>query len=170
LIFFRESGEIELKVNTIKQIEIATQGNYILSLQFTYILKDGEIYKGIHMGSSELSKDAEIEILDIEDADKVLTIFSGRLNDHITFLKMTTLRSKVLSIGDDKFDPDIIYFERDLIANEFLRYPRTVFIGKYLNKAVEQKGFLVLSMIDFMIWKDEIDQSFYVENTNSNRK
>lgn len=91
----------------------------VIWMRVSYRLKDN---KGLitmkPIGNRKNFTDDNIEIFSLNIDDKIVSIYGGSKEDVIKFLKFTTLRSIVESIGRDVYDNGYSYFDSTLNARE----------------------------------------------------
>lgn len=113
-------------------------------MRITYTLKGdkGSITMD-PMGNQGNIPNSEIQTYNFEADDRIMSIYSGRQDDVIKFLKFTSLKSKVQSIGKDSYNGGNIYDDYTLGSGEKIVSMRACFkkeFGDDLEFEVFKKG------------------------------
>lgn len=133
----KSQGQTLSDIDKLSKIEYIEFKDFIVWMRISYRLKDG---KGIltmkPMGKIDNLEKQNIQSLTLKEDDKIMSIYSGTKEDVIKFMKFSSLRSKVESLGTDVYQPQFDYEEFTFSALENIVSLRACFkkefeIGEY---------------------------------------
>lgn len=114
----------------LHEVEYVTEKGYIRWLRISYKDLKNNIVTSKGMGKRP-EAEHKTQKFTLKESDKVLVAFSGFVQDHLLYFKLTTLQdSRVCSIGPESSRADARHVEHTLLAREFISLAKAAFKRK----------------------------------------